>query len=206
MAPDFGKRYFYSASEPQTGRELRPVLTTDNGRFTVGRARPAPAMISTPGHRASRRRQREALAWSKVIGEQLQAARSNQPTTLPRFGLMPRRAKAAALEHQLPFPQTMMVSRFDELTGPGTDGSNPPPCSGESQRTRFSQSRVRGQPSNLSSCSHSDPSGGWSTSLVSCGLVQGGSAVASARRRLASGRATSSGMTRPQPQWPPMAG
>jgi hypothetical protein len=47
-----GKRFFYTASEQQTGREPQPVLTTDNGRFTVGRARLAPAMISTPGHRA----------------------------------------------------------------------------------------------------------------------------------------------------------
>src|SRR6516164_3493145 len=46
-----------------------PGATADNGRFTVGRARLAPAMISTTGHRASRRRQREALpAWCKVIG------------------------------------------------------------------------------------------------------------------------------------------
>jgi hypothetical protein len=75
-----GKRFFYTASEPQTGREPQPVLTTDNGRFTVGRTRLAPAMISTPGHRASRRRQREALpAWCNVIGEQLHAARSNPP-------------------------------------------------------------------------------------------------------------------------------
>ena len=57
-------------------RGPHPVLTTDNGGFTVGQARLAPAMISTPGHRASRRRQREALpAWCNVIGEQLQAAR-----------------------------------------------------------------------------------------------------------------------------------
>jgi hypothetical protein len=41
-------------------------LTIDKGRFTVRRARLAPAMISTPGHRASRRRQRGALpAWSR---------------------------------------------------------------------------------------------------------------------------------------------
>jgi ATP-dependent DNA ligase len=39
----------------------------------------------------------------------------------------------------------------------------------------------------------SGPSGGWSTSLVSCGLIQSGSTVASARPRLASGRPTSSG-------------
>jgi hypothetical protein len=31
-------------------------LTIGKGRFTVRRARLAPAMISTPGHRASRRR------------------------------------------------------------------------------------------------------------------------------------------------------
>jgi len=55
---------------------------------------------------------------AKLSG-QLQATRSNPRTTLPRFGLMPRRAKAAALEHQLPLPQTMMVSRFDELTVAG---------------------------------------------------------------------------------------
>jgi hypothetical protein len=63
-------------------REQQPVLTTDYGGFTVGQARLAPAMISTPGHRASRRRQREALpAWCNAIGEQLQAAQSNPPTT-----------------------------------------------------------------------------------------------------------------------------
>jgi len=40
-------------------------LTIDKGRFTVRRARLAPAMISTPGHWASRRRQCGALpAWS----------------------------------------------------------------------------------------------------------------------------------------------
>ena len=94
-----GKRFFYTVSEPQTGREPQPVLTTDNGRFTVGRARLAPAMISTPGHRASRRRQREALpVWCNATGKQLQAARSNPPTTLPRLGLMPRRAKAVPLD------------------------------------------------------------------------------------------------------------
>ena|SRR6516164_6075495 len=57
-----GKRFFYTASEPQTGREPHPVLTTDDGRFIVGRARLALAMISTSGHRASRRRRREASA------------------------------------------------------------------------------------------------------------------------------------------------
>ena len=44
------------------------ALTTDPGRFNVPRARLAPAMISTPGHWASRRRQRGALpAWSPRI-------------------------------------------------------------------------------------------------------------------------------------------
>src|SRR5271169_4380887 len=50
------------------------ALTTDPGRFNVPRARLAPAMISTPGHWASRRRQRGALpAWSLriVIGHGL---------------------------------------------------------------------------------------------------------------------------------------
>jgi hypothetical protein len=62
-----GKRFFYIASEPQTGREPQPVLTTDNGRFTVGRARLAPAMISTPLSPSPRRRQREALpAWASA--------------------------------------------------------------------------------------------------------------------------------------------
>src|SRR4029077_8100351 len=36
------------------------ILTIDKGRFSVCGARLAPAMISTPGHRASRRRQRGA--------------------------------------------------------------------------------------------------------------------------------------------------
>jgi hypothetical protein len=46
-------------------RQPEPVLTIGERRFTVRRARLAPAMISTPGHRASRRRQRGAVpAWS----------------------------------------------------------------------------------------------------------------------------------------------
>src|SRR5215471_9846997 len=59
----------FSGHEPgddePVGRQSR-ILTIDKGRFTVRRARLAPAMISTPGHRASRRRQRGALpAWSR---------------------------------------------------------------------------------------------------------------------------------------------
>ena len=59
---------FETALEPATIH--RPdgqnrILTIDKGRFTLRRARLAPAMISTPGHRASRRRQRGVLpAWS----------------------------------------------------------------------------------------------------------------------------------------------
>ena len=42
------------------------ILRIDKGRFTVRRVRLAPEMISTPGHRASRRRQRGALSvWSQ---------------------------------------------------------------------------------------------------------------------------------------------
>ena len=47
---------------------LKRILTNDKGGITVRRARLAPAMISTPGHRASRRRQRGALpAWSYSV-------------------------------------------------------------------------------------------------------------------------------------------
>ena len=53
-----------SALARKLAREPQPVSTTDNGGFTVGQARLAAAMISRPGHRASRRRQRKALpAW-----------------------------------------------------------------------------------------------------------------------------------------------
>ena len=54
---------------PRKRRENQDrALTTDSGRFNVPRARLAPAMISTPGHRTSRRRQRGALpAWSLRI-------------------------------------------------------------------------------------------------------------------------------------------
>jgi hypothetical protein len=87
-----GKRFFYIASEPQTGREPQPVLTTDNGRFTVGRARLAPAMISTPGHRASRRRQHEALpAWCNVIGSSFKLHGQIRPQ--PHLGSVQCRAE-----------------------------------------------------------------------------------------------------------------
>ncbi len=53
------------AASDQSAASHKRILTNDRGRFTVRRARLAPAMISTPGHRASRRRQRGALpAWS----------------------------------------------------------------------------------------------------------------------------------------------
>jgi hypothetical protein len=59
-------------------------LTTGNGRFTVGRARLALAMISTPGHRASRRRQREALpAWCNVTAERLRNLMLSEEAELP---------------------------------------------------------------------------------------------------------------------------
>ena len=44
------------------------VLTIEKGRFTLRRARLAPAMISTPGHRASRRRQRGACQPGRYSG------------------------------------------------------------------------------------------------------------------------------------------
>src|ERR1700719_3462096 len=64
-----GQHFFETAADLATttrpGSQSR-ILTIDEGRFTVRRARLAPAMISTPGLRASRRRQRGALpAWSR---------------------------------------------------------------------------------------------------------------------------------------------
>jgi hypothetical protein len=66
--PRGGQHFSRPPRNPATTR--RPlsrnwILTMDKGRFTVRRARLAPAMISTLGQRASRRRQRGALpAWS----------------------------------------------------------------------------------------------------------------------------------------------
>jgi len=63
-----GERVFFETSRnPATtnhpGRENH-IFTVDNYSFTVHRVM-APEMMSTPGHRASRRRQRAALpAWS----------------------------------------------------------------------------------------------------------------------------------------------
>src|SRR5262249_50546970 len=69
VVPDLGETFLLYPFRAANWPVVTPVLTTDNGRFTVGRARLAPAMISTPGPRASLRRQREALpAWCKVIG------------------------------------------------------------------------------------------------------------------------------------------
>ena len=61
--PRKGQHFFETAADLATtnrpGGQSR-ILTIDKGRFIVRRARLAPAMISTPGHRASRRRQRGA--------------------------------------------------------------------------------------------------------------------------------------------------
>ena len=70
LGPRKGQHFFETAAEPgetnRRGSQSR-ILTIDKGRFTVRRARLAPAMISTPGLRASRRRQRGALpAWSEM--------------------------------------------------------------------------------------------------------------------------------------------
>jgi hypothetical protein len=68
-SPRKGQHFFETAADLATtnrpGSQSR-ILTIEEGRFTVRRARLAPAMISTPGLRASRRRQRGALpAWSR---------------------------------------------------------------------------------------------------------------------------------------------
>ena len=80
--------YTNRASLPRTRAVARTrILTIDMGRFTVRRASLAPAMISTPGHRASRRRQRGALpAWSLrriVVGARRRISRGElgQPIT-----------------------------------------------------------------------------------------------------------------------------
>jgi hypothetical protein len=96
VVPYFMEMFVYTASEPQTGREPQPVLTTDNGRFTMGRARLAPAMISTPvteppeGANA-RPCQPGAMLSGRSFKLRGQSAHN-------RFGVMPRRAKAAALD------------------------------------------------------------------------------------------------------------
>src|SRR5205823_11689396 len=67
LGPRWGTRFFRDISEsghdkPSWPRE--PHFTVDNHSFTVHRVI-APEMMSTPGHRAYRRRQRAALpAWS----------------------------------------------------------------------------------------------------------------------------------------------
>jgi hypothetical protein len=74
------------ASRP--GSQSR-ILTTDNAKVIVRRARLAPAMISTPGHRVSRRRQREAPpAWRDFSWK----AATNCDRSNPRHG-MPHQAK-----------------------------------------------------------------------------------------------------------------
>jgi hypothetical protein len=58
-----GRGYQHFRDRPNAATINRPasqnrILTIEQGRFIVCLARLAPAMISTPGHRASRRRQR----------------------------------------------------------------------------------------------------------------------------------------------------
>src|SRR6516164_2702296 len=83
------------AGQVQPARHLtpepQPILTTDNGRFIVGRARLAPAMISTPGSRGLQMAPNARPCQPGVIKEQLQAARSNPPTT--RLGSVQCRAE-----------------------------------------------------------------------------------------------------------------
>jgi hypothetical protein len=95
-----------SATTNRPGGQNR-ILTIAKGRFTVRRARLAPAMISTPGHRASRRRQCGGLpAWSLFGSSQpvpgdgvLQVVDRRAPRSLARgdrgakWGL-PRRRRA----------------------------------------------------------------------------------------------------------------
>ena len=72
--------------------------TTDSGRFNVPRARLAPAMISTPGHRASRRRQRGASpAWSLLPA----GARRCRPEVVDMWDTAIIEQRNFAIEHDL---------------------------------------------------------------------------------------------------------
>jgi hypothetical protein len=109
------REHFLCALEP--GPASRPgsqsrILTTDNAKVIVRRARLAPAMISTPGHRVSRRRQREAPpAWRDFSWK----AATNCDRSNPGRG-MPHQAKdegVARNTHSRPRKQRM-VSTFVE--------------------------------------------------------------------------------------------
>ena len=84
------------ASKP-AGNQNR-ILTIDESRFTVRRARLAPAMISTPGHRASRRRQRGASpAWSLLPA----GARRCRPEVVDMWDTAIIEQRNFAIEHDL---------------------------------------------------------------------------------------------------------
>ena len=74
------------------------ILTIDKGRFIVRQARLAPAMISTPGHRASRRRQRGASpAWSLLPA----GARRCRPEVVDMWDTAIIEQRNFAIEHDL---------------------------------------------------------------------------------------------------------
>jgi len=71
------REHFLYALEPGPARlwSQSRILTGDNAKIIVRRAGLATAMISTPSHRVSGRRQREAsAAWRDSLGKQPQAA------------------------------------------------------------------------------------------------------------------------------------
>ena len=71
LLPPVGMPFFGTPRNPATTNWpgcLNRILTIDKGGFTVRRARLAPEMISTPGHRASRRRQRGVLPAGALFG------------------------------------------------------------------------------------------------------------------------------------------
>ena len=134
------REHFLYALEP--GPASRPgsqsrILTTNNAKVIVRRARLAPAMISTPGHRISRRRQREAPpAWRDFLGKQPQAA-IYQPRAM---GCLAKRKTRALHATFAPLPQTAKgIDPWPSTSWLGTKSSHPSPSSGESATSPFQQ-------------------------------------------------------------------
>jgi hypothetical protein len=127
------RELFLYALEP--GPASRPgsqsrILTSDNAKVIVRRARLAPAMISTPGYRVSRRCQREAPpAWRDFLEKQPQAA-IDQTRAMK---CLAKRRRGRCMQHSLPCPQTTKgIDSWPSTPWPGTKSSHPSPSSGES--------------------------------------------------------------------------
>jgi hypothetical protein len=87
VVPDFRETFLLYRFRAANWPGATPGSETDNGSFTMGRARLAPAMMPTPGHQASRRRDssshaREAwlrsLRWPLGSAPALRSSRNDQ--------------------------------------------------------------------------------------------------------------------------------